>query len=230
VNRLEQEKKAGVPQFWCLSSSRKGVRECLQNTYPRLERLEAALHGVDNLAGRTIAMDTMAADLAVHIPTLNTTPISTGEDGGAVYHTTAVASKTLTSALSTLSTYSAAAVAIGAGLPQHKGSHAETEAASWDSGNTAAVLDTVASFVNATQSPEMAAAADATRKSLATGQQPRTIKALHSGLQDLRKENEALRMYIFSEPVNLKRASSVWCTFVCSWSLGVAIGRWTSEQ
>ena len=56
------------------------------------------------------------------------------------------------------------------------------------------LLDTVASFVNVTQSPEMAAAANATRKSLATGQQPRTIKALHEGLQELREDNEALRM------------------------------------
>lgn len=160
----------------------------MQNTYPRLERLEAALHGVDNLAGRTIAMDTMAADLAVPIPTLNTTPISSGADGGAVFHTTAVSTAESPSTLSTVATAATGNTSMGVAAAQRDHGWASAPV----------LLNTVDSFVNATQNPEMAAAADATRKSLATGQAPRTIKALHDGLQELRDDNEALRMYCFS--------------------------------
>lgn len=171
----------------------------MQNTYPRLERLEAALHGVDNLAGRTIAMDTMAEDLAVPIPTLNTSPLGTGQDGSSTFHTTSVATGSPMGPPSTLSTFAPAV----AGFAQREpGSYAPT-----------ALLDTAASFMNATQSPETAAAADATRKSLATGQQPRTIKALHDGMQELREDNEALRMCEFSE-INSPKVTRKQCCII----------------
>lgn len=54
---------------------------CLQEVTPRLEALEAALHGVDNLAGRAVALDAMADELGLDVPTLNI-PAATAETAG----------------------------------------------------------------------------------------------------------------------------------------------------
>eukprot|EP00892_Ulva_mutabilis_P012383 jgi/Ulvmu1/9517/UM053_0005.1 len=49
---------------------------------PRIEALEAALHGVDNLAGRQVALDAMADELGVDVPNL-IVPAATAEAAGA---------------------------------------------------------------------------------------------------------------------------------------------------
>lgn len=179
----------------------------LQNTYPRLERLEAALHGVDNLAGRVVAMDTMASDLAVPIPTLNTTPAVCASipEGAPVMHTSVPVAGAFSSSSTahgstgergqnSLNTF-APSGALGLGSDAQGSSHnLVSRTSDMDSGSPTALLDTAASFVNASQSPETAVAADAARKSLASGQAPRTIKALHEGMHELRQDTEALRM------------------------------------
>lgn len=48
---------------------------------PRIEALEAALHGVDNLAGRAVALDAMADELGVDVPNLNI-PVAIAEAAG----------------------------------------------------------------------------------------------------------------------------------------------------
>ena len=48
---------------------------------PRIEALEAALHGVDNLAGRAVALDALADELGLDVPNLNV-PAATAEAAG----------------------------------------------------------------------------------------------------------------------------------------------------
>ena len=63
---------------WCLCN---GNLCLIQEVTPRIEALEAALHGVDNLAGRAVALDAMADELGLDVPNLNI-PAAAAEAAG----------------------------------------------------------------------------------------------------------------------------------------------------